>query len=79
MKLIFFKKYNKVLTFIFGILIIYLIILILKPDKEISYSAEVKPILNNKCISCHGGVKKNAGLSFLFRELREVKTDQLYL
>ena len=66
--LIFFKKYNKVLTFIFGILIIYLIVLFLKPDKEISYSAEVKPILNNKCISCHGGVKKNAGLSFLFRD-----------
>lgn len=66
--MIFFKKYNKVLTFIFGILIIYLIILFLKPDKEISYSAEVKPILNNKCISCHGGVKKNAGLSFLFRD-----------
>ena len=66
--MIFFKKYNKVLTFIFGILIIYLIILFLKPDKEISYSAEVKPILNDKCISCHGGVKKNAGLSFLFRD-----------
>ena len=66
--MIFFRKYNKVLTFIFGILIIYLIILFLKPDKEISYSAEVKPILNNKCISCHGGVKKNAGLSFLFRD-----------
>ena len=28
----------------------------------------VKPILNSKCISCHGGVKKNAGLSFLFRD-----------
>ena len=66
--MIFFKKYNKVLTFIFGIIIIYLIVLFLKPDKEISYSAEVKPILNDKCISCHGGVKKNAGLSFLFRD-----------
>ena len=68
MNLIFLKKYNKVLTFIFGIIIIYLIVLFLKPDKEISYSAEVKPILNDKCISCHGGVKKNAGLSFLFRD-----------
>ena len=66
--MIFLKKYNKVLTFIFGIIIIYLIVLFLKPDKEISYSAEVKPILNDKCISCHGGVKKNAGLSFLFRD-----------
>lgn len=24
----------------------------------VDFSAEVKPILNKKCISCHGGVKK---------------------
>lgn len=34
----------------------------------IDYSTQVKPILNKKCISCHGGVKKNGGISFLFRE-----------
>jgi len=34
----------------------------------IDYSSQVKPILNKKCIACHGGVKKNGGVSFLFRE-----------
>src|SRR5204863_1371960 len=28
----------------------------------------VKPILNKKCIACHGGVKAKAGFSVLFRE-----------
>ncbi len=34
----------------------------------IDYNAEVKPIINQKCISCHGGVKKKGGFSLLFRE-----------
>ena len=34
----------------------------------IDYNAEVKPIINKKCISCHGGVKKKAGFSLLFQE-----------
>lgn len=32
----------------------------------IDFSAEVKPILNKHCITCHGGVKKNGGFSLLF-------------
>ena len=34
---------------------------------KVDFSAEVKPILNKRCISCHGGVKKNGGFSVLFR------------
>ena len=37
-----------------------------KEDK-IDFSAQVKPILNKRCISCHGGVKRNAEFSLLFR------------
>ena len=37
-------------------------------ETPVDYNAEVKPILNQKCISCHGGVKKKAGFSLLFRE-----------
>lgn len=37
-------------------------------NPSIDYSTQVKPILNKKCIACHGGVKKNGGISFLFRE-----------
>lgn len=34
----------------------------------IDYNLHVRPIINKNCIVCHGGVKKSAGLSFLFRE-----------
>lgn len=32
----------------------------------VDFSTDIKPILNKNCISCHGGVKKNAGFSLLF-------------
>ena len=35
---------------------------------KIDYNAQVKPILNKKCISCHGGVKAKSNFSLLFRE-----------
>ena len=35
--------------------------------QTIDFNTQVKPILNNKCISCHGGVKRKAGFSVLFR------------
>ncbi|MCW5911409.1 MAG: DUF1553 domain-containing protein [Cyclobacteriaceae bacterium] len=38
------------------------------PDSKIDYNTQVKPILNKKCISCHGGVKREADFSLLFRQ-----------
>ena len=35
---------------------------------KVDYSTEVKPILNKRCISCHGGVKKNGDFSLLFED-----------
>ena len=64
----FLKKYKKPLLVVSIIFFISLIFNSLRPKKKISYTADVKPILNSKCISCHGGVKKNGGLSFLFRD-----------
>ncbi|MBN8789091.1 MAG: DUF1553 domain-containing protein [Terrimonas sp.] len=43
--------------------------------KRVDFSAEVKPLLNKKCISCHGGVKKEGGFSVLFREEALGKTE----
>ncbi|MCL6265047.1 DUF1553 domain-containing protein [Flagellimonas myxillae] len=40
----------------------------IKPTDRVDFATQVKPILNKKCISCHGGVKKNAGFSVLFEE-----------
>ena len=34
----------------------------------VDFSTEIKPLLNNKCIACHGGVKKSGGFSLLFEE-----------
>src|SRR5882672_2825635 len=35
-------------------------------EKKVDFSAQVKPILNKHCISCDGGVKRNANFSLLF-------------
>lgn len=40
----------------------------LKNRKTIDYSHDVKPILNQRCISCHGGVKQSGEFSVLFEE-----------
>ncbi len=42
-------------------------VLLAAPDK-IDFSRDVRPILNSNCLSCHGGVKKNGKVSFLYRE-----------
>jgi hypothetical protein len=34
----------------------------------INFNTQVKPILNKKCIACHGGVKREADFSLLFRQ-----------
>ena len=33
----------------------------------VDFNTEVKPIINKKCISCHGGVKRQGDFSLLFR------------
>ncbi|MFN4145919.1 MAG: DUF1553 domain-containing protein [Runella sp.] len=37
-------------------------------EKPISYNEQIRPILNKKCLGCHGGVKKSGGFSLLFEE-----------
>lgn len=35
---------------------------------KVDFNSQIKPIINKKCITCHGGVKRNADFSLLFRE-----------
>ncbi|MCK0136565.1 PSD1 and planctomycete cytochrome C domain-containing protein [Arenibacter sp. S6351L] len=49
------------------VLVIYVWSL-LKPADTVDFSADIKPILNKNCITCHGGVKKSGGFSLLFEE-----------
>jgi len=40
----------------------------------VDFNTEVKPILNKKCITCHGGIRQQGNLSFLFRSEALAKT-----
>jgi hypothetical protein len=37
-------------------------------DERVDYNTQVKPIINKKCIACHGGVKRESQFSLLFRK-----------
>jgi len=37
-------------------------------DDEVHFSRDIRPILNQNCMPCHGGVRQKNGVSFLFRE-----------
>jgi len=43
-------------------------------SNQVEFSTQVKPLFNKKCISCHGGVKKQGGFSVLFRDEALAKT-----
>ncbi len=44
--------------------------------QDVDYASDIKPLLNKKCLSCHGGVKQNAGFSLLTRERALADTDE---
>ena len=35
---------------------------------EVSFSRDIRPIFNQNCVACHGGVRQKNGVSFVFRE-----------
>lgn len=39
----------------------------LEADEKISFNQHIRPILNNNCTGCHGGVGKQANISFIYR------------
>ncbi len=62
-------RYRKLLLFS-GVLLLVLLLLgnwsrFFAP--KIDYNTQVKPILNKRCIHCHGGVKKSGGFSLMTR------------
>ena len=44
--------------------------------EQVDFNTQIKPIINKKCISCHGGVKKTSGFSLLFKEEALGNTDE---
>lgn len=37
--------------------------------RHVDFNAEIRPILNENCVACHGGVKTSADLNLQFRDL----------
>jgi hypothetical protein len=35
---------------------------------QVRFSRDIRPILNQNCVACHGGVRQKNGVSFIFRE-----------
>ncbi|MEO5890878.1 MAG: DUF1553 domain-containing protein [Ferruginibacter sp.] len=65
---------TRILVVTFCILLTVFLFLYATHKDKIDFSAQVKPIINNKCISCHGGVRAKGGFSLLFREEALAKT-----
>lgn len=43
-------------------------LLLSRSSAPVDFNAEIRPILNDRCITCHGGVRQAGGFSVLFRE-----------
>lgn len=51
-----------------GASILSVMLMACNTGEKVDFASEVRPILNKHCITCHGGVKKSGGISFLFEE-----------
>lgn len=67
------KKLSSLTQLLLAVAVLFWIVIGCDSPKAVDYNADVKPILNRKCISCHGGVKKQGGFSLLFEEEAKAK------
>lgn len=58
----------KSIYFLFIVLVTAMIACQSSSQEEISYNKHIRPILNENCLRCHGGVKANGDFSLLFEE-----------
>src|SRR5215470_11098787 len=51
-----------------GILVAAALLLRRGSSDQIHFSRDIRPILNQNCMPCHGGVRQKNGVSFMYRE-----------
>ena len=66
---------NKLLLITLVLLITTLVFTFSSRKESIDFNTQVKPIFNKKCITCHGGVRRKANFSLLFRSEALAKTE----
>lgn len=59
---------KKILFVIIPIIAVIVFFAFSSHQAAIDFNTQVKPIFNKKCITCHGGVRRKAGFSLLFRQ-----------
>jgi Protein of unknown function (DUF1553)./Protein of unknown function (DUF1549)./Planctomycete cytochrome C. len=64
MKFIRSKKWLLIISLLAGAVVLFTFS---TNSHTVDFNTQVKPIINSKCISCHGGVKRQGGFSLLFR------------
>lgn len=69
------KKRNRNICFFALALLIAIIAEGCRKPREISFNRDIRPIINAKCISCHGGVKQSGNFSLLFEEEAKAVTE----
>src|SRR5687768_4955676 len=70
-----FSRYGKIVIVVLVVVVSSIVITWFTNRQPVDFTTHVKPIINRKCITCHGGVKQKAGFSLLFRDEALAKTE----
>jgi hypothetical protein len=66
---------SKIFLIIFFFAVAIAVYFFTATNKPVDFNTQVKPIFNKKCITCHGGVRRKAGFSLLFRSEALMKNE----
>ena len=68
-------RFSRKMLFIVVLLVGAVVLFTFSTNKQtVDFNTQVKPIFNKKCITCHGGVRRKADFSLLFRSEALAKT-----
>src|SRR5215472_8081711 len=68
------KYWVRTLQLAIGIVAVGTVVLVSPPIRErlsrdrVDFSRDIRPIFNQNCVACHGGVRQKNGVSFIFRD-----------